>query len=117
MLNNGDMTMRTPLKTTAPTGRAAWLARQLMVAACALGLSVFATAGLVGSASAVYQSNTDRPGGDYRNFEIGKKLMNYIDPCSRACSSDSRCQAWTLVRPGVQGPNARCWLKSVVPAA
>jgi hypothetical protein len=86
------MRMRHALNTTAPAGLAVWLARRLLVAVCAVGVSAFAASGLVGSAQA-YESNTDRPGGDYRNFEIGAKLMNYIDPCERACSSDSRCVA------------------------
>lgn len=77
-------------------------------------LATLAAFSVVGSASA-YEVGTDRPGSDIRNFEIGAKLMNYIDPCVRACGGDSRCKAWTVVRPGVQGPNARCWLKHAVP--
>lgn len=29
---------------------------------------------------------------------------------------EGQCVAWTYVNPGVQGPQARCWLKSAVPA-
>jgi hypothetical protein len=29
--------------------------------------------------------------------------------------SDPQCAAFTYVNPGVQGPNARCWLKNQVP--
>src|SRR5262249_32094487 len=35
--------------------------------------------------------------------------------CQHSCAGDSRCQAWTWVKPGIQGPAAHCWLKSRVP--
>ena len=57
----------------------------------------------------------DRPQGDYNNFDLSA-----ADPglCKQACDRDgSRCQAWTFVNPQVQGPSARCWLKSSVPQA
>jgi hypothetical protein len=53
----------------------------------------------------------DAPGGDYTNFEAASWFV-----CRNSCGGDSRCQAWTCVRPGVQGPSGRCWLKSRVPA-
>ncbi len=31
--------------------------------------------------------------------------------CQQACEQDRRCRAATYVKPGVQGPNARCYLK------
>lgn len=108
--------MRNVLNTTRPVRPTRWSAWWLLAAICAFGMPGFPTSGLISSAYA-YEANTDRPGGDYRNFEIGKKLMNYIDPCERACSSEAQCKAWTVVKPGIQGVNARCWLKSVVPPA
>ena len=62
----------------------------------------------------VFEPNIDRPGGDYRNFDLPAANPNL---CKIACDGDGLCQAWTFVRPGVQGPRARCWLKFVVPAA
>lgn len=59
-------------------------------------------------------ANIDRPGGDYANFNLNGE---YPSDCRDACSKDKKCQAWTYVRPGVQGPKARCWLKSSVPPA
>ena len=55
---------------------------------------------------------TNRYGGDYNNFDVPTN-----DPavCQNACMQAPECRAFTLVRPGVQGPNARCWLKSSVP--
>jgi hypothetical protein len=33
------------------------------------------------------------------------------------CLDEERCAAWTFVSPGLQGPEARCWLKSRAPAS
>ncbi len=57
-------------------------------------------------------ANIDRPGGDYANFDLNG---TYPSDCRDACAKDSKCQAWTYVQPGVQGPKARCWLKASVP--
>jgi hypothetical protein len=56
--------------------------------------------------------NTNRPGQDYKNFELDTP-----DPelCQKACANDSNCQAYTYVKPGIQGAKARCWLKKAVP--
>lgn len=58
------------------------------------------------------ESATDRPGRDYRNFDL-----DHPNPglCAQACAEDDRCEAYTYVSPGRQGPNARCWLKDQVP--
>ncbi len=56
--------------------------------------------------------DTDRPGMDYTNFDLPSP-----DPglCENACKEDPNCKAWTYVKPGIQGPQARCWLKSGIP--
>jgi hypothetical protein len=53
-------------------------------------------------------------GADYSNFWAAS-----ADPklCQDGCRADAKCAAWTYVKPGVQGPQARCWLKSQVPQA
>jgi hypothetical protein len=56
----------------------------------------------------------DRPGGDYKNFNLNSNNPN---SCRSACMTDAACKAWTFVRPGHQGPTARCWLKNTVPAS
>jgi hypothetical protein len=62
-----------------------------------------------------FEPDVDRPGSDYNNFDLAAADPN---DCRAACESDgSRCQAWTFVKPGVQGPSARCWLKGAVPPA
>jgi hypothetical protein len=59
------------------------------------------------------ETNIDRPGMDYKNFNL-----SLPDPklCQSFCQMDTACKAWTYVKPGVQGQSARCWLKSGVPA-
>lgn len=56
------------------------------------------------------EDRTDRPGLDYRNF-----VMDSWDLCQNQCANDQSCAAWTWVRPGIQGPRGRCWLKGSVP--
>ena len=56
----------------------------------------------------------DRPGQDYKNFNLAEARPEL---CQAECSADSNCRAFTYVKPGVQAPSARCWLKSGVPPA
>ncbi len=60
-----------------------------------------------------FEPGVDRLGSDYHGFDIA------ADPqlCRSACAADGRCMAFTYVRPGVQGPSARCYLKNPAPAA
>lgn len=59
------------------------------------------------------EPRTDRPGSDYRNFNLAEARPAL---CAAQCEADYACRAYTYVRPGVQGPQARCWLKGSVPA-
>jgi hypothetical protein len=59
----------------------------------------------------------NRGGSDYRNFEIASATPQPEMACRAACQKEGQCKAWTLVKPGVQGPNGRCWLKTAVPVA
>jgi hypothetical protein len=54
----------------------------------------------------------NRPGGDYSSFEQPVDDPAY---CSNRCARDPKCLAWTFVRPNIQGPSPRCWLKNRVP--
>lgn len=56
----------------------------------------------------------DRQGSDYKNFDLSKSDPNL---CLTSCAGESQCKAWTYVKPGVQGPKPRCWLKTNAPAA
>jgi len=64
------------------------------------------------AAKMTVEKNTDRPGSDYNAFWMDKPQANM---CRQACKTDSRCVAYTYVKPGVQGEKARCWLKNAVP--
>jgi len=65
-------------------------------------------------AAGSFEKNRDRPGSDYRRFEIANPQPAL---CQQACNNESKCRAWTYVKPGVQGNKARCWLKNDVPSA
>ncbi len=57
--------------------------------------------------------NIDRPGFDYKNFNLPKRNAAL---CRNACAKEAKCKAWTYVKPNTtQGPNPRCWLKHTVP--
>lgn len=74
-----------------------------------------ALAGLGGAASAA-EMDTDRPGGDYTSVTLPGG--SNAGDCESLCDADGdQCKAWTFVKPGVQAPNPRCWLKSSVPPA
>ncbi len=60
-----------------------------------------------------FMAGTDLPGSDYSNFEINSQTPV---ECQEICRRDSKCMAWSYVKPGVQKPKAVCWLKNAVPA-
>ncbi len=64
--------------------------------------------------SAALETNTDRPGMDYSNFDLASANPSL---CEQACNADPNCRAFTYVKPGYQGSNARCWLKNDIPTA
>lgn len=56
----------------------------------------------------------DIPGNNYKSFDL--KPGETCQACIEACLNDPNCKAYTAVKPGVQGPNGTCWLKSAVVA-
>jgi hypothetical protein len=62
--------------------------------------------------SVSWEPGTDRPGSDYRNFRLANDQPGL---CARQCEQERRCEAYTYVKPGVQGAQARCWLKHSAP--
>lgn len=60
------------------------------------------------------QVGTDLLGNNYRT-----EILTRSNPkdCSDWCLIESQCRAATYVKPGVQGPEPRCWLKTSVPAS
>jgi hypothetical protein len=59
------------------------------------------------------EHDKDRYGGDYSSFDV---QTDHIELCEDACKTDTKCLAWTYVKPDVQALQARCYLKSLVPA-
>jgi PAN domain len=55
------------------------------------------------------EDKTDRPGSDINSFGIADWRN-----CQTACQNEDSCSSWTYVRPGIQGPGGRCWLKNAV---
>jgi hypothetical protein len=60
------------------------------------------------------QAGKDRPGSDYSATDLASADPNL---CYNACQADGSCAAWSYVKPGVMGPNAKCFLKNPAPAA
>jgi hypothetical protein len=72
----------------------------------------------IGSAFAetlTMEHNTNYFGMDYNDGKLPRANCD-AECCRDACRKDPRCKAYTWVKPGVQGPTARCWLKHGVPA-
>lgn len=59
------------------------------------------------------QPGVDRAGRDYRSVWLESAAPGL---CEALCLKDPRCKAYTYVKPGVQGPQARCYLKDAVPS-
>jgi len=57
------------------------------------------------------QVDTDLFGADYQGFDASS-----LEACEAECKKDTRCKAWSYVKAGVQGPQARCYLKDHIPA-
>ena len=81
-----------------------FLALGLLAAGCGAPIAAVAPAG----------EGVDRPGSDYKDFDLDQPDYNL---CKNACLAEAECQAWTYVKPGAQGDKARCWLKNAVPGA
>jgi len=77
-------------------------------------LVVLSVSGLTGSVDAkgFMEHNTVRHGGDYKVVSLGKSGPN---SCLQMCEADTQCQAWSFVKPGIEGPDANCRLKVTVP--
>jgi len=82
-----------------------------MISLTAIAVLFFVSIALVESFA--LEPNTDRPGMDYSNFNIDSNPSL----CEQACNRDLNCQAFTYVKPGVQGSSAVCWLKNGIPTA
>ena len=78
----------------------------------AISLLLFlASSGICGAQPLNTEPNTDRMGNDYRRTEG----VRTPDECRIQCENDAKCQAYTWVKPGLQGPTAVCYLKDPAP--
>jgi PAN domain len=75
---------------------------------------VLGQSGVAIAQSTTIEYGTDRPGSDKFSFDMARPEPK---ECQSVCLLDQTCRAWTFVRPGFQGPRARCWVKSQAPAA
>jgi hypothetical protein len=94
-------------------------------------------AGVVEIRNGTVETAIDRPGGDYRSFEIrngeakgaerggdkavdkgpekrAEKAEDAEELCKAACTGDNKCRAWTFARPGYAGKEAHCFLKKEI---
>jgi len=79
-------------------------------------IGVLAVVGLGGYAVSQdgVEFDTDRAGGDYRDF-VARPGATY-QVCAKACAEERRCRAWTYVPQGDLSPEGpHCWLKDSVP--
>jgi len=86
----------------------AWKALSCAITICAAVAIILIFAGV----SHAIEYGVDRPGRDYRSFNLSTPNPAL---CKNQCAAEGQCVAWTYVNPGVQGAQARCWLKSSVP--
>jgi PAN domain-containing protein len=54
----------------------------------------------------------DRIGGDFRSLDVAAEPMG--ETCKTVCDGESKCRAWTYVRPGYFDAHAHCFLKDHV---
>ena len=69
-------------------------------------------AGVIQPRRGPIEYSIDRTGGDYRNIEVAPDASGAA--CKTACDAETRCRAWTYVRPGYIGATARCFLKDKI---
>ena len=69
-------------------------------------------AGVIEKRVGAIEMSTDRSGGDYHTIEM--KPTDSDELCKDACEADSKCRAWTYVRTGYIGKDARCFLKNQI---
>lgn len=69
-------------------------------------------AGVIEPKKGAVEYSIDRNGGDYRDFELPSDPTGLA--CKKACEAESRCRAWTYLRPGYGSPTAHCYLKDKV---
>ncbi len=131
--------------TVLETGAVCWLKNSVPARVpdncCVSGVR---GAGVVEIRNDAVETSIDRPGGDYRSFDIKTSDLKAVDKtpekagdkgtdkpadknadkaekaadaeeiCKAACTGDNKCRAWTFARPGYAGKEAHCFLKKEI---
>jgi hypothetical protein len=66
-------------------------------------------AGVIEPRHGMREFSIDRTGGDYHDLDVAPNATG--ETCKIACDAETQCRAWTYVRPGYLGAEARCFLK------
>ena len=69
-------------------------------------------AGVVEPRTGALEVSIDRPGGEYKSFDVKTGVGD--DECRAACTADNKCRAWTFARAGYVGKEAHCFLKKEI---
>jgi|SRR5690348_17192900 len=69
-------------------------------------------AGVVEPRTGALEVSIDRPGGDYKSFDVKTGVSD--EDCRAACTADNKCRAWTFARAGYVGKEAHCFLKKEI---
>ena len=85
---------------------------RLIGGAAVVIVSFFLTLLILDRVVSTVDLNTDRMGEDFRSI-VAPTTTPEI--CSNECKKDSACNAWSLVRAGVQRDVPVCYLKKTVP--
>lgn len=62
-----------------------------------------------------FEYGYDRPGGDYEVHDIPfqtNTFLTFEKICQNWCHKTGKCHSWTMVKPGIQGRYAKCYLKA-----
>jgi hypothetical protein len=73
------------------------------------------SSGLITAPKRGLEMATNRPGGDFKNFDLS---IGIPEACQAACANDPSCQSFTFSPAGWASQGSpHCWLKSSIPPA
>lgn len=69
-------------------------------------------AAVVEPSNGAFEYSIDRYGGDFKAVDIASDPTG--EACAKLCEADSKCRAFTYLRPGYGNTSARCFLKDKI---
>lgn len=91
----------------------------ICIAIAILGLCPAVASAQQAAQSQEAEQNTNRNGGDFNSLNVKTQTGGFrgdvVSQCRDACQSDKTCRSWALVKAGVLGPDAKCFLKNTLP--